>query len=135
MLKASRGLRREGPLAQTAGERRDDLGHRQIGHEDIVPALHDLIELVAAWLRQVELEQGAGVAIEGAGQPRSVCRPPLEKPRRNAPPSRLLKNPQAAQKGPDARRRPTAAREAYFLYVERAVEGANEAEGRFSAAC
>src|SRR3990167_9536312 len=32
--------------------------------------------------------------------------------------------PQAAQKGPDARRRPTAAREAYFLYVERAAEGA-----------
>jgi hypothetical protein len=46
----------------------------------------------------------------------------------------MLKNPQAAQKGPDARRRPTAAREAYFLYVERAVEGANEADGPFSAA-
>ena len=30
----------------------------------------------------------------------------------------------AAQKGPDARRRPTAAREAYSLYVERAAEGA-----------
>jgi hypothetical protein len=26
-----------------------------------------------------------------------------------------------------------AAREAYFLYVERAVEGANEADGPFSA--
>src|SRR2546428_11949279 len=42
---------------------------------------------------------------------------------------------QAAQKGPDARRRPMAAREAYFLYVERAVEGDNEADGPFSAAC
>jgi hypothetical protein len=46
----------------------------------------------------------------------------------------MLENPQAAQKGPDARRRPTAAREAYFLYVECAVEGANEADGPFSAA-
>src|SRR5439155_23056427 len=31
---------------------------------------------------------------------------------------------QAAEKGPAARRRPTAAREAYSLYVERAAEGA-----------
>src|SRR2546426_5700681 len=37
----------------------------------------------------------------------------------------MLKNSQADQKGPDARRRPTAAREAYSLYVERAAEGAN----------
>jgi acyl dehydratase len=36
----------------------------------------------------------------------------------------MLKQPQDAQKGPDARRRPTAAREAYSLYVERAAEGA-----------
>ena len=43
--------------------------------------------------------------------------------------------PQAAQKGPDARRRPRAAREAYSLYVERAAAGANEAAGPFSAAC
>jgi len=28
-----------------------------------------------------------------------------------------------------------AAREAYYLYVERAAEGANEAYGPFSAAC
>ena len=51
------------------------------------------------------------------------------------PPSRMLKNPQAAQKGPAARRRPKAAGEAYFLYVEPAAEGANEADGPFSAAC
>jgi hypothetical protein len=51
------------------------------------------------------------------------------------PPNRLLKTLQAAQKGPDARRRPRAAREAYSLYVERAAEGANEADGPFSAAC
>jgi hypothetical protein len=43
-------------------------------------------------------------------------------------------NPPAAQKGPDARRRPKTAREAYSLYVERAAEGANEADGPFSAA-
>ena len=36
----------------------------------------------------------------------------------------MLKDSQAAQKGPDARRRPRAAREAYSLYVERAAEGA-----------
>jgi hypothetical protein len=47
----------------------------------------------------------------------------------------MLKNPQAAQKGPDARRRPKVAGEAYFLYVEPAAEGANEADGPFSATC
>ncbi len=41
---------------------------------------------------------------------------------------------QAAPKGPGARRRPRAAREAYSLYVERAAEGANEADGPISAA-
>src|SRR3990172_12857736 len=70
-------------------------------------------------------------------------------------PSRPLKNSQAAQKGQDARRRPTAAREAYSAWrtepearqaypeirraqashVERAAEGANKADGPFSAAC
>ncbi len=38
-----------------------------------------------------------------------------------------------AEKGPAARRRPKAAREAYSLYVERAAEVANEADGPFSA--
>src|SRR6266508_990911 len=46
--------------------------------------------------------------------------------------SRTVKMLHAAQKGPDARRRPTAAREAYSLYVERAAEGANEAEAPVS---
>src|SRR5215472_19130717 len=36
------------------------------------------------------------------------------------------------EKGPDARRRPKAACEAYFLYVEHAAEGANEADGPLS---
>ena len=45
------------------------------------------------------------------------------------------KNSQAAQKGPDARRGPPAAREAYSLYVERAAKGANEADGPLGAAC
>src|ERR1700687_5126123 len=49
--------------------------------------------------------------------------------------NRFRKTSQDAKKGPEARRRPTAAREAYFLYVERAAEGANEADGPFSAAC
>src|SRR5215472_5611984 len=60
------------------------------------------------------------------------CLPAQQTP---AMPSRMLKSSQAAQKGPDARRRPTTAREAYSLYVERAGEGANEADGPFSAAC
>ena len=42
---------------------------------------------------------------------------------------------QTAEKGSDARRRPRAAREAYSLYVERAAEGANEADGPLSAVC
>src|SRR5207245_1884362 len=46
-----------------------------------------------------------------------------------------LSRPLGAEKGPAARRRPRAAREAYSLYVERAAEGANEADGPFSAAC
>ena len=41
---------------------------------------------------------------------------------------------QGGEKGPDARRRPKAAGEAYFLYVEPAAEGANEAAGPLSAA-
>ena len=40
---------------------------------------------------------------------------------------------QVGEKGPAARRRPKAAREAYSLYVERAAEGANEADGPLSA--
>src|SRR5438094_2379303 len=39
---------------------------------------------------------------------------------------------QSDEKGPAARRRPRAAREAYFLYVERAAEGANAADGPLS---
>src|SRR6266542_415247 len=42
---------------------------------------------------------------------------------------------QGGEKGPDARRRPMAAREAYSLYVERAAAGANEADGPLSLAC
>src|SRR5207244_12939218 len=49
-------------------------------------------------------------------------------------PARSFKYLQAAQKGPDARRGPKAAGEAYSLYVEPAAEGANEADGPFSAA-
>jgi len=37
------------------------------------------------------------------------------------------------EKGSDARRRPKFAREAYSMYVERANEGANEADGPLSA--
>jgi hypothetical protein len=40
----------------------------------------------------------------------------------------------AVEKGPAARRRPKTGREAYCLYVERPVEGGNEADGPFSPA-
>jgi hypothetical protein len=42
---------------------------------------------------------------------------------------------QGGEKGSAARRRPKEAREAYSLYVERATEGANEADGPLSAPC
>ena len=46
-----------------------------------------------------------------------------------------VERPQGAEKGPVARRRPKAGHEAYSLYVECPVEGANEANGPLSAAC
>src|SRR5206468_11032849 len=59
-------------------------------------------------------------------------------PTKQMPPYRPRKLPpsarQAAEKGAAARRRPKAAGEAYFLYVEPAAEGANEADAPLSAA-
>src|SRR6185295_13235679 len=51
---------------------------------------------------------------EGANEADGPCSPPA---------------PQAAEKGPAARRRPKPGREAYGPYVERPGEGANEADG------
>src|SRR5712692_2166872 len=87
VLKSSRGLPRERPLVQTTSDRGDDLGYGQVGHENIIPALHDFVELVAAWLGQVKLQESAGVAVEGAGQPRAVSGSSLAEPCRRAPPS------------------------------------------------
>src|SRR5262245_36356227 len=42
------------------------------------------------------------------------------------------KQSEREEKGPAARRRPKAGREAYFLYVERSAEGGNEADGPLS---
>src|SRR5438045_4063129 len=53
--------------------------------------------------------------------------PPQAYPEARRPPAA-----QGVEKGPAARRRPKAAREAYSLYVERAAEGANEADGPLS---
>jgi len=50
-------------------------------------------------------------------------------------PYTLRRRRQAVEKGSDARRRAKPAREAYCLYVERAADGANEADGPVSAAC
>jgi hypothetical protein len=43
-----------------------------------------------------------------------------------------FENVEGDEKGPDARRYPKAAREAYSPYVERAAEGSNEADGPLS---
>src|SRR5918996_5477783 len=61
----------------------------------------------------------------------SAQAPPVNSARRVSIPCLPSKvaSAQAAQRGPDARRRPKTAREAYSLYVERVVEGANEADG------
>lgn len=64
VLQSSRGLPRERALVQTPGNGGDDLGDGKIRRQDIVPALDDLVELGTAWLRKVELEQRAGVAVE-----------------------------------------------------------------------
>ena len=85
VLKSSCGLPRERPPVQTTSDRGDDLGYGQVGHEDIIPALYDFVELFAAWFGQVELQQGARVAVEGAGQLRTVGGPSLTEPYPSAP--------------------------------------------------
>jgi len=67
VLHAARGLSRDRALTQATRQRGDDLGHRQIGHEQVVPSLHHAVECVTAGLGQIELEQSAGVAVERAG--------------------------------------------------------------------
>ena len=86
VLKPPRRLSGERPLVQASCNRRDDLGDGQIGYEHIIPALYDLVEFVASWFGQVELQQGAGIAVEGAGEPRAVGGPSLGEPCGRAPP-------------------------------------------------
>src|SRR3989304_5674280 len=74
----------------------------------------------------LRLASPAGGEVSGSGDPGERERATLSvRPR--APYLRrwaFIGAPPAAEKGPDARRRPKAAREAYFLYVERAAGGA-----------
>jgi hypothetical protein len=93
VLKPPRCLSGERPLVQPSRNRRDDLGDGQIGHEHIVPALDDLVEFVASWFGQVELQQGAGIAIERTGEPRAVGGPSLGEPCGCAPPRGDLCDP------------------------------------------
>jgi hypothetical protein len=86
VLKPPRRLSGERPLVQASCNRRDDLGDGQIGHEHIIPAFYDLVEFVASWFGQIELQQGAGIAVEGAGEPRAVGGPSLGEPCGRAPP-------------------------------------------------
>jgi hypothetical protein len=76
----------ERPPVHTTSDRGDDLGHGEVRYEDIIPALDDLVELVAAGFGQVELQQGAGVAVQGPGQPSTVDGPSLTEPGERAPP-------------------------------------------------
>ena len=94
MLKPPRRLSGERPLVQASRNRRDDFGDSQIGHEHIIPALYDLVEFVASWFGQVELQQGAGVAVEGAGEPRAVGGPSLGEPCGRASPRGDLCGPE-----------------------------------------
>jgi len=48
MLESPGGLPRERPLLKATSNGRDDLGDGKIRYEDIIPALHDFVELVAA---------------------------------------------------------------------------------------
>jgi hypothetical protein len=81
---------------------------------------------------EIRASVGAGRAEAGGKASDPEIRASVSEPRRACGRGRRTSadgpfsaaNSQAAQKGPDARRRPTAAREAYFLYVERAAEGA-----------
>jgi thiamine pyrophosphate-dependent acetolactate synthase large subunit-like protein len=78
------------------------------------------------------------VIARGCGYPRAFAFDQLEDFQANI--ASILAQPGPVfvaliQKGPDARRRPTAAGEAYSLYVEPAAKGANEADGPFSASC
>src|SRR5262245_33153286 len=69
-----------------------------------------------------------------AGETASPVRSNAATPARNIERiMRISSVPRDAQRGPDARRRPTRGREAYFPYAERPREGANEADGPFSA--
>jgi hypothetical protein len=86
LLESLRVLPRERPLVQAAGDRRDDLGYRQIGYENVITALHDFVELVTARLGQEELQEGAGVAVERTRQSSAVSGVSLAQPRRGTAP-------------------------------------------------
>jgi hypothetical protein len=80
VLESSRRFSRERSLVQATSDRRDDLGHNEIGHEDVVPPLHDLVELGATGLRKIELQDSTGVAVQGAGQSRAILRASFAEP-------------------------------------------------------
>ena len=67
VLEASCGLARHRSVAQTAGDRRDDLAHGQVRQQDVVTPFDQLVEVVALGLGQVQLQQRARVAVDGAG--------------------------------------------------------------------
>ena len=63
----------------------DDLRHGQVGGKQVVAALDRAVELIATGLGQVELEQGARITVNGAGQPARVSRRSLAQGAGTAP--------------------------------------------------
>src|SRR6267142_2535057 len=69
VLETARGLPRDRALAHAPAERGHDLGHREIRHQEVAPALDAHVELLATGFGQIQLQEGAGVAVEGPRQP------------------------------------------------------------------
>jgi len=81
VLKSSRRLAGERLLVYSPRRRRDDLSYGQIGNEDVLSPFDHCVELVPSGLGQVQLQQGACVAIERARQARTIGGLSLSPPR------------------------------------------------------
>jgi len=81
LVESSHNLPRDRSLVQTAGGRRHDLRYRQVGNENVIAALDDFVELFAARLGQKELQECAGIAVEGTRQSDAIRGARLAEPR------------------------------------------------------
>ena len=81
LVESSRNFPRNRPLVEAAGGCRHDLRYREVGDENVIAALDDVVELFAAWLGQKELQKCARITVEGTRQPGAVCGALLVEPR------------------------------------------------------